>query len=304
MGTGNNSSRNAIIRRNLVAVCALTDPFCSHAIGVKYPDASSLRSLPWALHSRTTITALATGNGSMMVVPNYINAPFVFGLTAVGGVATYGTLADATVNRIAGVNAYRLVSWGMRLKNLVPPLTSGGMVHIRCLTNREGFNLATVDQVSYSRSESMDIPLQQCRDVHVVGVRTDQRPADWYPPAFNPVGVGINSWLASGFSPVTVYVSGVTPSVAILDVELFFHYELQFDDTSDLGLLATPAPVANPLLTAAASAASSTAKSLFNQGAEAVGAYLERRAAAAIGGLLGGPAGSAVAMGMLAINVD
>lgn len=292
------------MRRLIASVCGLTDPFCVHAIGAKYPDASSLRSLPWTLHGRTQLASNAAGNGALLFLPNYINAPFLAATAiALPPTASFGNFSDATANRVASVNAFRLVSWGMRLKNVVAPLAAGGMVHVRSLTNREGFGLGQVDMTTYSRSESLDIPLQDCRDVHIVGSRTDQRPADWYPAGLTGAGVIVTNWQSPGFNPVSVYVTGVPATAGILDIEFIYHYELQFDDTSDLGLLATPAPIANPLLASAASAAQSAAKHFFNQSASAVASFLERRAATAIGTLLGGPVGGATA-GMLALTVD
>lgn len=285
-------------------MCGLTDPFCVHAIGAKYPDASSLRSLPWTLHGRTALASNAAGNGALLWLPNYINSPFTAATAiALPPTASFGTLSDASANRVATVNAYRLVSWGMRLKNVVAPLNSGGMVHVRSLTNREGFGLGQVDMTTYSRAEAMDIPLQDCKDVHIVGSRTDQRPADWYPAGYTGPGANVTAWNASGFNPISVYVTGVPASASILDIEFLFHYELQFDDTSDLGLLATPAPIASPLVASAASAVQSAAKHFFNQSAAAVGSFLERRAATALGSLLGGPMGGVTA-GMLALTVD
>jgi len=240
----------------------------------------------------------------MLVLPNYINSPLVMAAAiAVPPTATFGDMTTAAASRVQGVNAYRLVSWGMRLKNVVAPLNASGMVHVRALSNREGFALDILNMSSYSRSEALDIPLQDCKDVHIVGARTDQRPADWYPAAYNPPSIAVPAWLASGFAPVSVYVSGVPNSISILDVEILFHFELQFDDGSDLGLLTTPAPIPNPLVVSAVSSVQSAAKHFFNQAAHTVGLMLERRAAQALGSLIGGPVG-AIGAGMLALTVD
>ena len=295
----------AVPRRIISAVCAITDPFCVAAVGAKYPDSSSLRSLPWTLHGRTVLPTTATGNGAILFAPNYVNQPFVLHTSGTAPVYAFNAFTDAASERIAGVNSFRLVSWGLRISCVAAPLSASGMVHIRGLTNQEGNNMSVIDCVSYARSESLSIPLQDCKDIHVVGARTAQPPATWYPPGLVGSSALVSTWIAPGFSPVTIFVSGGPATVTVLDIEYLFHYELQFDDTSDLGLLSTPAPPYNALVVSASSAATATAKHFLTQGALAVGKFLERRAMTAIAGMVGGPGAAAgITAGMLALEVN
>ena len=281
-------------------LCGLTDPFCTHANGAKYPDDSSARTLAYQYHGRTTINSDANGAASMLFLPNYVYQPFVSG-TVVAGVTTWGAMTTSG-GTVSGVEKFRIVSMGIRLRRISPPLTSSGMVRVRTIAAELGTTFQSMDCASYARSESMDIALQDCSCVSIIFAHSSQMPQRFYLPADVTPDTGVINWTSPGFLPVTVAIDGAPASTGMLDVEFFVNYEFTFDEGSAMGLLATPAPPANTLLTAAASKVTSLASNFFTSTAHALGERLRDRAVKAIMSYTG--VGRLATAAQYAITVD
>jgi len=269
-------------------VCGLTDPFCSHAVGAKYPDDSSLFSLPFTDHHTLTLASSA-GQGAFVIMPNYVSVPYVLPTGVVGGIATWANRV-ANPNANAAVTAYRVVSYGVRCRNIVPPLSSGGMVRLRSVTN--SIMSATTNVGSYARSEVLDVALQDAHNLSMVGSRTAEVPTKWFPSDLLNVIAPVTTWISPGVNPITIYLDGCADG-STLDIEIIVHYELMFTESSGMTLFSTPSVPANPLLAEAATAAKAGTKSFFTDAATAVGKQLKdaaiRGLVAVVSARLGGP---------------
>jgi hypothetical protein len=243
----------------------------------------------------------ASGVGAFLVAPNYSNQ-FIAGATGTPTNLNAVNFSGSFVSQgdlISGVNQVRLVSWGARIRRIVAPLNASGMVRIRKYGDTDAAGFAVLDCDSYARTESFDVPLQDAKQIHILGSHTSQPAANFYAPddfTSTPGSALVGDWVAGGFGPLTIGVDGAPASTGVLDIEIIAHWELQFGDASAMTLLATPSPKYDPLVTAAAAKVTSAASSIFNAGASAVGEMLKKRAATAIGSLIGGPAGGAMAL--------
>jgi hypothetical protein len=260
-------------------ICGLTDPFCKHAVGSKYPDDSSLRTLAWSFHGRTIIGSDSNGVGAILLYPSYTYLPFITAAT----VATNGdiTLPGAPVNTatFSGTSLYRIVSCGAKLRNVTAPLSSSGMLHIRSLAQENGAGLNAFNGFSYSRSEAMDIPLQDCKEVCIICPHSSSPPTNFYSSAGATPSTNVEAWSGSGFTPVSIFLSGGPVSVPIaVEVEFWVHYELMFDDTNSMTMLSTPPPPANPVVTGVANMITSSASHLLKRGGELVSEVIKRKA--------------------------
>lgn len=256
----------------LAAICGLVDPFCEHAVGVKYPDKSASRTLAYSQHFKGLMATDGAGNTSNLFLPG-----FSYG-TAVGVVAglnvTYSALAT---NPTTGVvpSFYRIVSMGIRLRSPVAPLNASGMVYIRGYPTQTGVSLGSLNMAQYNTDFSMDIPLSAINNnghTDIIFRKTDDITACTFadPATTNPAAT-VSSWVAPGFGAVNVGVSGGPLSISVLDVEFFIHYELMFDDFSSLGLMATPSKPVNDALTSIASQVSHAVGNVFNEVTQDVG---------------------------------
>lgn len=284
-------------------VCGLTDPFCKHAFGAKYPDNSNTRTLAYTRHGRQTIMTDFQGTGAFIFLPNYFNSPIVTPTSVtLAGDITWTTSFTPDTPFLA-VTRYRIVSAGYRIRNIAAPLYSSGMVHVRALTPQTGASFQPMSGTSYAVSDYMDVPLQECKNLNVVVPHTSQPTINFYNPSSVPASSSMTGWQSPGFAATSCLIMGGPVDSAVLDVEYFVHYELAFDEGDQMGMIATPPPAFAPVRNAAAAKVTSSIDTFFNMGAAAIGNYLEKKAIAALGGLIGGPAG-AFSAHALAITVD
>jgi hypothetical protein len=278
-----------ISRRDVELVCGVNDPFCEAAKTAKIMDNSGVRTLNYPLHVRYALNSNADGAGCYAFLPQYTNAPFIKGtvtgsdLTTVvfGGVFTSG-------NRIQNVSGYRINSGGFILRNQTAPLYSSGMVHIRGYNLSDNATWATpgvyVDAIGYNCDFSLDIPLQDVREVAIVLARTSPQSV-----LFRNVeapAADIETWVSPGWGLVTVAYTGVPVSTTPLDVEIFMNYELIFKESETTALLASPAPRSSPVLKEAADYVSSSMGNVFIKGVKQATDWTINAATKAIGGFI------------------
>jgi len=285
-------------------VCGLSDPFCEHAGGAKYPDSSSIKTLPYSRRLRFTIGTDAGGYANVVLNPQYSYSPWannnVYAANVVTSFSNFAAYAT-----IAGVSSYRIVSQGFVIRHIVSPLNSAGMIYVRLYGSENGASFGPIDTTTYNASSVGNIAVQDAREVAVVFPHTSQMPQVFYPVSSDSASVG--STIAHGFGFATISLAGAIPSTAILEVELVTHYELVFEDSSDLAQVSTPSHAANAMLTGATAVVTSTLRPIVHEGVSQFGKLIVSKAVAAAGSYLGGPVGGAVASRlahMAALTVD
>lgn len=285
----------------LHAVCGLTDPFCTHAVGAKYPDPSSLRTLPFSRRLRAVLSSDSAGVENILFFPQLSCWSAPASLTYVGNAVTAWEGLGA-VPYISGAIAYRIVSCGVKIKHICAPLTASGTVHVRSFAVDNGSSVVAVDTTTYNCASSIDVPIQDADEIVVALQHTTQMPQVFYTVASDSTTVA--GATCRGFAPITISLSGCPASTPMVSVEFFTHFELVFDDSSELSQVATPSPPFNPAIVAATSRVTSTLVPMMARGAEKFGLAVLDRAAVALGSYLGGPVGGMAAKAAMAITVD
>jgi len=280
------------------ALCGLVDPFCVHANGAKYPDSSSNRTLAYHYKQLIPLYSDAAGVNNYLFSPQFSYGPGVGALVYSGSAVTSWGLFPASA-AITGVLQYRIVSAGFRIKRIGAPLNASGILSIRIYPFVSNSTLATgVDVAGYNCTDSIDIPLQDVKDLVVVYPRTSQMPEDFYKIA-DESNVVLNT-TAKGICPIAINITGAALSNYAFILEHVVNYELMFDDGNGLSQLATPSPIANPILTSAASMITSTIKPIVTTGITSFANFVVGRAKQALLSAAFGPAAGAG----LAIMVD
>jgi hypothetical protein len=283
------------------AVCSITDPFCSHANGAKYPTGSA-RSLAYSQKRLFTTSSDAAGNFAWLFLPNYLCFWNTIGGVS-GTTCTFSTFATTDSSQITS-SAYRVVSFGIKVKRIAPPLTSSGMLFVKTFGVANGLALGTIDMGTMNCDEHDEIPLQDAKDVAIVGRRINPMPAQelispsqtWFS------GSTPTSWVGNGWSPIFIGGSGLPASIGVVSIELVINYEIVLDDSTGLAQIMTPPVPSNTMMMKTSEVVSSTTKSIFNKGVEMAGKVVQKAAIAAIGSYLGVP--PQVGYGMAAIAVD
>lgn len=273
-------ARQPGVPRALVdSICGLSDPFCSHARGAKYPDDSSFRTLPFTRHIRTSIITDSTGIAHWMFCPQFYYDPYTTAATSSGPTVTSWNNFGGTAP-ISTVSSYRIVSCGFVLRNMAPPLTSSGMVRVRSYPIDDLVDFGQVDTSSYNNNASLDVPLQHLSETAVVLQHTSQMPQATY--IVNTDTSPVTDTVCRGFAPVTVHLTGCPATLDTVDVEIFINYEIMLEDSNALQQLATPSPPANSILTGAASTVTSTMQPFFADGLKSLSQAIVARATRAV----------------------
>jgi len=280
----------------LSRVCGLTDPFCDHARGARYYDSNGTHSLAYPQRRMFPLATNASGELAMLLLPNYLNEWALFGTTSAGTCTYSGTMTPGNV--LGNVGDYRIVSWGFTIKHVTTPLTASGIVSIRGFGSQVGGSYATVDGQTLNADVISDIPLQDCKDVAVIGRKANNTSAFYSDPSKTAVtGSFVTSYVGDGWDVYQVYVTGAPPSTTIAYVELFINFEVVLDDTTGMAQLMTPPPPSSSVLQAASSAVTSTATSVFKSGINSASSYIKRVASTALASYFAGPmAGRATAL--------
>lgn len=271
--------------KNVEAVCGLIDPFCEHARGSKYPDQSSARTLPYSVQFNTVFSTDANGYLSFVFDPRISSdgSGMVNVATVAAGVATSAlNWTGAKVPILTGASQYRVVSAGLRIKNIAPMLTTSGMVHIRSYGDPDCSKLAVYNIDTYSASKVVNVPLIEAKDVTVISEHSSQMPQLFYLPGVNP----FSNFTGAGFNPVSVAISGGPATANVLFVDFIIHIEYLFIDSEPLALAATPAPVYNQVVHAVTQKVSSEATNFFGKSVEYISRSIKSRASDYLANLL------------------
>lgn len=258
-------------------VCGLVDPFCEHARGAKYPDDSSIRTLPFTFRTTQTLTTNASGSVCAILWPRISSdGSGVYNpATTVGTTVTPATnFAAATVAALSGFTSYRIVSCGFRVRRISPLLTTSGMVFTRSHAIDLGSEMGVFQGNTYSASQSNDTALADASDLCFIFEHTSQMPQTFY----NPQDTVFATAIPSGFNPATVFVTGAPATTNVAELEFIMHVEYVFSPVAPLALATTPSPPSSALVTAAASAATSAGSTFFHDAIEIVGKAVREKA--------------------------
>lgn len=291
------TSLSAGVKRAVQNICGLTDPFCQHARGTKYPDASAIRTLAFTYEQLSTWSVDAAGTTAALCYPQWNYAAVApSALRAGSSVTAWGTFsADAKFGSNI-VQSYRIISAGMRFQVIAAPLNLSGAIHIRHYGQESLADISVIDMLSMNPSARLDLPLRDCDDLVVLFQRTSQEPTVFYPVADD--NAVPPSCTTHGFCPLTVYIDGAAANSSVVQVSVVIHYELIFTDGTSNNVLATHPPPANSLITTAASYVTSTIRPVAEAGVTAFGNYVATKAEAAILRYLAPPSAS---LAMLAL---
>jgi len=267
-------------------VCGLLDPFCPHANGAKYPDASSVRTLAFQIHQEAIMTTGPAGASGIVIVPT-IEKNSIVGSNVTGSVMATTVMTAPVVPKLTGASKYRIVSAGFRLSSIAAPLTASGMVHIRSFQVEDGDSLNPMDGTTYTASKSVNVPLNRLADQIIVFQRTSQRREEFYVPGDTNPTNSINDWVAPGFCPVSVLLTGGPADAGSIHVEVIYNIEYLFEEGAALQLAATPAPRSHPVVTEAASFVSSLGSQVFADSTDALARGIRVAASTALRTALG-----------------
>lgn len=233
------------------------------------------------MHIRSTLNTDGNGYGAALIIPSYSYYPINWSTTATSG--TYTFTSSRSANGAMSAASVRLISYGIVVRKVVAPLDASGMVRVRGFASKKISDVSSsVVGSTYNCDFSKDIALSNCNEVAVVGRRFDASaklfvdPANLDTTAFPASNAGV------GFGVIVISVDGGPLTSAVLDIEVFLHWEIMIPDNDSAAILQTASKPQNLLVQKASEAISSSAENVFERGVKAAADYVERYAVSAL----------------------
>lgn len=260
-----------------LTLCSITDPFCDHARGAKWPDGNSFATVPFQNRAHIVMNTLANAGNVFYFTP--IAAPFN-ALPGVGfgaGVYTMGaTFSSSTglINLSSTFSGFRVVSGGLILRNLMTVQTTSGYLIVSRLSIMPILG-STVSPGVMLNPQVTTYPIVPGMEVPVLFKPLGADSRNFVPflttnnvnlidPAWDIIKVEIVGAVASG--------------TAVIDVELFYNYEMQLNADS---ILASTFQKANPMslkMTQASNRLTDAVVNIANKSVDSLSDAIERRA--------------------------
>lgn len=265
----NQSIQHNARRKELIArVCSFTDPFCHHARNAQFSTVGSTPSVPFTLKHVVNVGTNASGEFSILVLPNYGCYPYVNALTLSGGFANFST-NFSTLPILDGVVGFRITSYGIKLAPLAAPLYRSGMIHLRTFSVSNSSQFDSIAIATFNAAATLDVPYSDISQTAINLQRTDPTSRNWWEPDGVAVGGSpISTWTAPGYQSCLISGSGLPASITAMNVEFTIHYELVFTDSVGMNMLATKPPPPNKLIDDASDMVSAKLENFMLKGVE------------------------------------
>lgn len=237
-------------------VCALSDPFCPEARGAKIPDSDSSKSFAVQLRDVAGLVPDANGRAAMYIGPGLnskIRSHATMNATQVSTWTGASSIADYTALSTAG-EAYRIVSWGVRIYSQLAPTDQSGQ--FRVITTPE----EPITPFLYNTSFFEEIKVYP----------TTEDSVHW---TSKPIGTAHKEYIpmadAASWDWVVIIADGLPVTTAsAFTVEIVFNLEVQPNFGSITGALSTPASPHKPhVLSAAGEVLSKHGGAMIRRGA-------------------------------------
>lgn len=241
-------------------VCSITDPFCHHAKGAMYPDASANNVLTEQLRFMWTPTNDAAGNTFLAFQANPL-FPFISGTRTGSTWATSGTYtAIPYTSMLATYGATaRVVTWGVRVINTASATNSSGYVNM--YTSGEIVPGADVTQSVSQYSRSLTAPLSHGSQYCFIS-----RPGGAGARTFRALTSYTSTYSDTDWESVIFTTWGAPASVNSLVFEFIMNVEYTLGNSTHVGQalasLAKQSPPENRTVIQAASKVQSQADTL------------------------------------------
>lgn len=284
---------SAVTSKMAMQVCSITNPFCPEAIGAKYPDNATTKSATFTLRRPFIATTDANGNAAWLWAANWGGNGAA--ATVTGTTAAYTDIVQNMSQFPANVSRYRLVSWGVQVTPIVAPLSASGMIRVRLFSPEGGTSLTSIDTTSNLADDSYDVPLaRNQRDLFILPKRYGME-STMFQNAQTATSV-LTDWNNPGWQVIQIAVTNGPANTTVLQMSVYYHYEVVYLDGDPGNYYATPAPVVAPKVIETSSGVISKIGSFVEGTANTVDRLIQSSAfkylGAAVGAYIGGPTGA------------
>jgi hypothetical protein len=258
--------------------CGISDPFCIHARCAKWPDGQGAGTVAFQIRGRRQMATNTTNwvNGALTQFTG--DLPFSY-LTTTTNDGSNWTMAAAYVDLTVGTgfttyaDSYRIVSWGVIVRNVQPATNAQGTVIVRKL-NTQLIPSATFANANMYGGEVAEYPVYPGMEIAVIGKTQGNSSRSFIPQNTSTTISNGKYWDTIHIELVNGYASAST----VLEVEYVYNVEFQVK-TSQIAIhefVPQSAPIV-PHLTNAANTVMTKGASILEGGVQKAGAAVLSR---------------------------
>lgn len=258
--------------------CALVDPFCDHAKAARMPDGLGSGTVTYQVRGFTSFATLAHG-GRLF----YYGGQLPYGLLLADTYAAGSYTCNASQQLLPGsttfstyASKYRIVSWGVIIRNSAPALSASGSLIITKLASMPSPG-AVVPEGQILGSEVEVHNLNASTVVAMIG---------------KPAGSGYKVFQAPNTSTTEADIwqaykveilGAATDTTNKITVEIVYNVEFTLLDAQQgINQFITQSVPANPAAVQAASRVQNSTPSIFSKGVDVATKYLANQASLAL----------------------
>lgn len=255
------------------AVCSVTDPFCYKARLAKWPDGQGGGTLAMQIRGRMSHTAMAGAGGNFTQFGGMLPFAYMSAASVAAGAYTMPA-AWTTVNAadfVSYCGTYRIVTWGIIIRNTQPATSTSGTVIIRKVTNPVA-TAGTQIAASMYGAEVTEVPVYAGMETSIIAKPMGNVPRNFVAqnaanPATNNTG-----W---DFIQVETINNTSTAGLVLLDIEYVYNVEITLLPAfHTLHEFIPPSAPAIPVVSTAASAVINKATTIVEGGVKAIGSHV------------------------------
>lgn len=226
-------------------VCSVTNPFCPEAIGARWPDNSYTKSVGWSITDRQMSLGADAAGTAGVVFAGDLGAAYTLGSFS-GATATWSANWSQLTAMPSNSVRYRLTSWGIKVSSNLSKFTAAGMVRVRLFSPISGATLGTSSINSNMADFAMDIPLSRVieKDLFIVPAALGDNARFFR--ANESYTSTVANWQNPGWQIVQIAAEGAPASVNVLNLSIFYNFELVFADGDASNAFAQPPPKPQP----------------------------------------------------------
>jgi hypothetical protein len=247
------------------SVCSITDPFCRKARLAKWPDGQGGGSVAYQIRGHQQFVSYA--NGTNVV---YVAGGLPYGLiqaaSTVGGYTLQGaySLVPGSPSFVTYADTFRITSWGIIVRNILPALTASGFVTISKQSDMPPVS-AVIPSGEVFGSDVMSAPVSAGMQLSAIS-----KPLGGLSRVFATQNTGTTE--TRGWEVLKIELQGAPASLTCLDIEFVYNVEFTLA-AANIGFhqFAKPDAPHNPTAITAASHVTNNISTLIEGGVEAVG---------------------------------
>lgn len=219
-------------RSKMEKICAVTDPFCEHAKGMRWIDGASFGTVPYRVRNHLAIATSATGSALVEFNPQYLAAcqlTFAWAGSNYTAGSNYGSVTGST-NLAATFTQFRVVTAGIIIRNLSSVMLTSGYLIISRSSTPTLLAATGIPAGQVNFTSVLTVPVTPAMEIPVIHMPLGTQARDFI--GFLPTAT--TQWTDQCWDTIRIELVGGNQNAVVLDIEVIYNYEFTLPDGSIL----------------------------------------------------------------------